>query len=143
LLPTTRKPMNNTDFTTVVSSRLEKINAVLPAKGKEYASDTDRLHNFKVAARMSEPQTTPEMALWGMLTKHLVSVLDIVVATKSGAAPPDHLRDEKLGDAINYLILLEALLIERAALGPPPQIVTGTNAELHFRTVPTTSAHLV
>jgi len=105
-------------FDAIVASRCEKIQTVLMTKAEEYASDDDRLHNFKLAARLYPSETTAEDALWGMMAKHLVSVLDIVAATKRGASPPAALRDEKIGDAINYLILLEALLIERQEAAP-------------------------
>ena len=103
--------MNNTDFETVVVGRLAKIQLVMANKAVESSSDRDRLHDFKVAARISG--STPEKALWGMAMKHLVSVTDILDAVEGGRVPAPALVDEKLGDMINYLILLETLLVER------------------------------
>jgi hypothetical protein len=120
--------MRTDQFNTIVNSRCEKIQKVLVKKAAEYSSAEDRLHNFKVASRINDE--TPEKALWGMMTKHLVSILDIVAATRAGRRPSAELRDEKIGDAINYLILLEALLIEQ---GPAEQVIVesiGTNAIL-------------
>jgi hypothetical protein len=105
--------MKTEQFNEIVSNRIESIQDVLMAKAKEYSSDTDRLHNFKVAAALASRPETPEQALWGMMRKHLVSVIDIIDQTAIGNAPSDHMRNEKIGDSINYLILLEALLIER------------------------------
>jgi len=126
--------MNNAVFTTVVSERINKIQATLCSKAKEYASDSDRLHNFKVAAKLSSTIETPEQALFGMLRKHLVSVIDIIDNTAKNVFPSVGLRDEKIGDAINYLILLEALLIDD---GPPaeptPVSAKGTNATLNYK----------
>lgn len=122
--------MNTEDFNKVVATRVEKINAVLVKKAAEYSSDTDRLHNFKAAARMGNSNETPEQALWGMMRKHLVSVVDIVDNTSKWVFPTDELRDEKIGDSINYLVLLEALLIERGMTegdidcGDSPYILT-------------------
>jgi hypothetical protein len=104
--------MTNDDFTAVVEQRCELIKSVLVNKAKEYASDTDRLHNFKVAANLTSGKISPEKALMGMMRKHWVSVLDIVADTEKGKYPTTEMRDEKIGDSINYLILLEALLIE-------------------------------
>ena len=42
--------MNNTDFDKIVQDTITSITTVLTSKAKEYADDTDRLHNFKVAA---------------------------------------------------------------------------------------------
>ena len=120
--------MKTEQFNEIVEARCEKIKKVLVKKAAEYSSDTDRLHNFKVASRINDE--TPEKALWGMMAKHLVSILDIVAATRGGRRPSAELRDEKVGDAINYLILLEALLIEQA---PSEQVIVesvGTNAIL-------------
>ncbi len=67
--------MNSKNFDAIVLSQLDKCKDILTSKNKEYSSETDRLHNFKVAARVND--TTPAKALWGMFTKHLVSVMDL------------------------------------------------------------------
>jgi hypothetical protein len=70
------------------------------------------MHNFNRAAAMLG--CCPERALVGMLSKHLVSVLDLVDAIEQrGELPTVKLLEEKCGDSINYLILLEALVKER------------------------------
>ncbi len=52
---------------------------------------------------------TPEKALWGMATKHLVSISDMV---SQGRDYSEDVWDEKIGDAINYLILLRAMVFD-------------------------------
>ena len=97
------------DFDKVVEARTEAIKLTLMAKAKEYVSNGDRFHNFNVAARIGD--TTPEVALLGMMSKHIVSVLDLI--TWAGVSPDRITReliDEKIGDNINYLILLEGML---------------------------------
>lgn len=105
---------NKSQFDLVRGARCKKIEVILGSKAKEYATDTDRYHNFRVAARMAN--TTPEKALKGMMLKHEVSVNDLIEWSES--APEritEELIDEKIGDNINYLILLEGLLRERIA----------------------------
>jgi hypothetical protein len=102
--------MQTPEFDKIVQSRIGKIGKILSNKAKEYASWVDRLHNFKVAARITGE--TPEMALRGMLMKHIVSVFDIIEHCRT-LTIRQIIIDEKLGDSINYLILLEALLYER------------------------------
>jgi hypothetical protein len=103
--------MNAQDFDAVVERRLELIKAILLKKRAEYApGEGDRLHNFKRAAAML--QTTPETALIGMWTKHIVSILDICDKVYR-ETPSIETIEEKLGDAIAYLVLLEAMLKER------------------------------
>jgi len=81
-------------------------------KAEEYATDGDRYHNFNVAGKILG--ATPERALIGMWMKHLVSVLDLVEWIDFR---PEKLNEEiineKIGDAINYLILLEGMLNRR------------------------------
>lgn len=108
--------MTQHDFDQILEARIASMRQTLTGKGDEYGSAFDRLHNFKVAAQLESAPQTPEQALWGMLKKHLVSVIDIVDATGRGDCPSQWLRNEKIGDAINYLVLLEALLIERENL---------------------------
>jgi hypothetical protein len=100
--------MTNQNFNELLEKRIGQIRSVLAKKADEYASGSDRLHNFKVAARMAD--TTPELAWRGMFLKHLVSLNDLVES-------PDKVNvkliDEKIGDAVNYLILFEAILMDR------------------------------
>lgn len=115
--------MTADQFDVILNQRLDKIRETLASKGSEYASPSDRLHNFKRAAAIRG--ITPAKALEGMWTKHLVSVLDMIdddartrlvmCSGVQGGVTRTRI-DEKIGDAINYLILLEAVLIERIAL---------------------------
>jgi hypothetical protein len=102
--------MKNSNFSALLYDIVDKMTRTLEMKGIEYASSNDRLHNFKVAARIDDE--TPEKALWGMLKKHLVSVMDLVDNPWLKIITPEYLA-EKFGDARNYLTLLEALLLER------------------------------
>jgi hypothetical protein len=102
--------MTPQNFDKLVERRVELIKSVLKSKAGEYAFSGDRLHNFVRAADMLG--TTKEKALVGMWTKHIVSVLDIV---DSGATPTKAMIEEKLGDLINYAILLEACYADRMA----------------------------
>lgn len=99
--------MTHDEFDKLLERRIELITDVLASKACEYADGEDRLYNFKRAARIGE--TTPAKALKGMLLKHLVCVFDLIDLEASNTK----LIDEKLGDTINYLILLEALLKEK------------------------------
>ncbi len=93
-------------FDEVLNLRLQEIKSVLGSKQKEYSRNNNRLHNFDVAARVGN--TTPELALKGMWMKHIVSVFDIIDSPEDVAK---HTIDEKIGDLINYAILLEYMLL--------------------------------
>lgn len=110
--------MNSKDFEAVIEQRIEKCKEVLGVKASEYAT-SDRLHNFKVAAVLQHESTIK--ALGGMMSKHTVSVYDLIEAENNGEDIPLELWDEKIGDHINYLLLLWAAVVERknteAAIG--------------------------
>jgi hypothetical protein len=97
-------------FTALLEQRITQMRSVLSTKAKEYASDADRLHNFKRAAAVLG--TTPAKACMAFMTKHFVSVQDIVSAAAIGQATPQAVIDENLGDLCNYVVLLEAILKE-------------------------------
>jgi hypothetical protein len=90
----------------ILEKTLDEIKKVLGNKAKEYSTH-DRLYNFKAAARVLN--TSPKKALWGMALKHLISVIDIVEDIRP--ITPSVI-NEKIGDLINYLILLKALCFE-------------------------------
>lgn len=98
-------------FDDLVEQRCSKIGKTLIEKGKEYRRNHDPLHNFRVAAKVGN--TTEEKALWGFAVKHYVSFLDILNDIERGLLPTEETVDEKIGDLINYLILVEASIKEK------------------------------
>lgn len=98
--------MTNEEFERLFEQRVEMCRKVLIKKGEEYASDTDRLHNFGVAAKIQG--VTRQQALGGMLAKHIVSIFDLI---REGNTD-EFIWEEKLGDALNYLFLLDAIIVE-------------------------------
>ena len=102
--------MDSIKFNEIVKNRIDLINSVLVSKGKEYANDDDRFINFRDGARMT--RSSPEEVLWFYMTKHTVSVKKIIDEVDSNLASKE-LIQEKIGDMINYLILLEGMLYER------------------------------
>ena len=102
--------MNAKDFDKIATARMDWCMKTLCAKGDEYARGGDRLWNFKVAARMLNCH--PAEALAGMMVKHTVSVDDIIDGLARCIVPPRWLVAEKIGDSINYLLLLEGLIEE-------------------------------
>ena len=102
--------MNTKDFDKIVGDRMGWCFETLCKKGDEYARDGDRLWNFKAAGR--KLNCHPAQALAGMEVKHDVSVDDIIDGLAKGIVPPKELVAEKIGDSINYLLLLEGLIEE-------------------------------
>lgn len=115
--------MNLKEFNIAVDAQIDMCKSLLVKKGDEYAPEfieqqdgqiafnieamTDRLHSFKKAASLMN--TTPKAALFGMLTKHLVSVSDMCTDNK---VYTQERWSEKLTDSINYLLILSAMVKE-------------------------------
>ena len=101
--------MTSEKFNQILEETLSKCKSTLGVKANEYAT-SDRLHNFKVAAELQA--CTPMTALAGMMAKYTVSVYDLIDRVEHGVEVPLELWDEKIGDHINYLILLSAMVRE-------------------------------
>lgn len=99
--------MTVSEFDCVVKNQLTKTYNLLCAKGDEYAEDTDRLSAFRAAAELQN--TSMEVALGGMLAKHIVSIYQMLPEAPLYTSEK---WDEKINDAINYLLLLKACIID-------------------------------
>jgi hypothetical protein len=91
-------------FEDIINNRYSHNLDTMTAKGKVYSSQQDRLSNFKDTGAMN--QVTPQDALWGMVSKHIIATKDMV---KSGEIPTEKWIAEYLGDIHNYMYLLEAI----------------------------------
>lgn len=99
------------EFQDVVERRVALTRQTLDAKKHHYANDADRMHNFKVMAELQG--NTPHESLLGVAVKHWFSVREIVDQfVKTGNILSVEQIDEKLGDAVCYLFLLEGLFEE-------------------------------
>jgi len=95
------------DFNNIVTMRMEVVKKTLIGKAKEYANDEERFANFKAVAAMNNQ--TPEEALWGMVSKHVISVRDMC----KGGKVTQELINEKIGDWITYGFLMEGIFAEK------------------------------
>lgn len=107
--------MNSQDFDQIVTDRCDKIKQTLSIKAKEYVRGDDRLHNFNRGAAIAG--ISREKVLKGFLLKHEISLLDILDDVDKGYLPSEELINEKIGDIINYYILLEVSIRERINTG--------------------------
>lgn len=106
--------MKTIEFEAVIERRLELSKQILINKAKEYAKgDDNRMHNFDKASQITGE--CREKALFGFFLKHLVSVMDIIddMNKRMTYVPAKELVDEKIGDFINYLLLLEASIEDK------------------------------
>jgi hypothetical protein len=108
--------MRTSDFIAITDRFLEETVSVLKKKGREYATDKNFFANFEQAIGISFC-TTKEAVLWHYLTKHLQSVKDMIQTVEIGGGIHGHFDtnhiNEKIGDSINYLLILRAMLEDR------------------------------
>ena len=90
----------------IIQEMIDKCLRVLKAKAEGYSTDEDVFH-AQVAAGLQGCSVT--QALAGMMTKHTVSVYDMI---NSGQAYAPDIWDEKIGDLMNYLLLLRTAVKE-------------------------------
>ena len=102
--------MDNEQFRELAVNRMGACLSVLTAKNVEYSRGGDKLHNFKRAG--AKLGCSPARALLGMKSKHDVSVDDLVADMERGSLPSREMVAEKIGDSINYLLLLEGIIEE-------------------------------
>ena len=95
------------EFNDIVTKQMKKCWETLFNKGNEYSVQGDRLSHFKKAAAVMD--STPEAALFGMLSKHLISLSDMSLDKRKH---PKEVWSEKITDSINYLLILAAIVEE-------------------------------
>lgn len=101
--------MNGKEFDALLDRRLDRTRTVLGIKADEYANpyDGDCLHNFRRQAEMQ--RTSMAKAAWALVSKQIISLQDMI---ESSLRYKRTQWDEKIGDIINYLILIEAIVQE-------------------------------
>lgn len=94
------------DINDIIAKQISRCEYILMLKSQEYTPDNDKFKNFRIAAALT--QTTPAKALWAMAAKHFASISELLQRDETNM----ELWTEKITDAINYLLLLRALLEE-------------------------------
>ena len=102
--------MKNKEFKIIVEDTMAQIRTLMDKKGREYASE-DAFSNFKDASGGLSFHSKPEMVAWEYSVKHLQSIKDLI---SSDSLIPNHILDEKINDALLYLLLIKGMMIERA-----------------------------
>ena len=95
----------------LLEERFNKTRETYSTKMIEYANVNDVFESFKKGVGFSF-HDTPEGVAWEYACKHFESIKTIISKCPE-QVPTDELLEEKIGDAINYLIILEGLIKER------------------------------
>ena len=101
--------MDTENFNRLAEEMLDRISSNLEVKATtDYAVETDRLFNFHAAAPLLG---SAEQACLAYATKHYLSIAKLV---QDGKPVSKELALEKLGDLATYMVLLYAIMQERA-----------------------------
>lgn len=99
--------MNSSQFNQVVATARNRQDNLLKLKGDDYTQhEIDRLSNFKRNAIASGLTTKQVWTVYFL--KHIDAIMSYVKTGVEGSEPITG----RLDDAINYLYLLEALIVE-------------------------------
>lgn len=99
--------MTREEYNKSIEAQLKRVKETLIKKNKEYSTDNSPLHNFHQSAKLL--RVTPKENAFAFMVKHLISITDML---QSDIDYPMKLWEEKLGDAKNYLFLIECLVEE-------------------------------
>ena len=100
--------MDQNKFQETVEEQIKRCMDTLLKKGAEYDNEiSDRLRSFKRGAVILN--MAPKQVLTGYLNKHIISIYDMC---SSARKYPVEQWNEKIPDAINYLLLLRAIIEE-------------------------------
>lgn len=101
-------PVTREDFTKLVTETLDECQTVLGIKGAAYAGSGDVTANFKrVAASLG---LTPYQ-VWAVYAgKHVDTIFSAIKLSPVAPVDKSEGLDGRIVDAINYLLLLKALL---------------------------------
>lgn len=104
--------MDAAAFNQFLEDELDSLRHKLGVKGAEYVpggGEVSRFHNFEVAAGLNDQSI--EQALWGFVTKHIVSLSDMV--KKDSLDFPFDQWEEKIGDVVIYMLLLKGMVVHK------------------------------
>ena len=102
--------MTNEIFNEIVEDLINHCKDTLIRKGDEYSTEKDRLSNIRRMASLKGSSTA--QATWDACIKHFASVMDQI---ESGVIPNEAWMNEKLGDIINYMLILKAVWLDSKA----------------------------
>lgn len=106
------------DFEVFLKRMVDSTYDTLAKKASEYSNGDHRMHNFSVAKTLQGLicVNTEESAAWNLLSKQLASVIDMI--NNNRTVYDIDVITEKIGDCVNYLLLIGAMIEDRISILP-------------------------
>lgn len=101
--------MKSAIFNGLLDRRMSELRVQLVNAGMKYGTEEDRFHNFNREGEIQ--RISREKSLVGNMSKELACVLDMV-DNFGKVIPKESEVDEKVGNVIKYMLLLEQMLKE-------------------------------
>lgn len=102
--------MNATEFERLCRELLDQAEKTLFNKSQEYASDEDRLANFRQPTTMLGISPAEVCLMYQM--KHIASISKIAKESSQGILPTKELLAEKCQDVLNYTLIFYTIMNE-------------------------------
>ena len=100
--------MTNQEFYKLMSDTFESAKKIAEAKGKDYTKGSeDALANFKEGGKSID--VAPIEVCWIFMNKHYQAITNYVKTKGRSESEPI---SERIKDMINYLVLMQGLIIE-------------------------------
>jgi hypothetical protein len=108
--------MSNKEFYTLMNQIFTSAEAIARAKGEDYTKGSqDALANFKEGGE--DINVDPVKVCWIFMNKHYQAITNYV---KTNGASQSEPISERIKDMINYLVLMQALIVEKSAVSVFP-----------------------
>ena len=102
--------MNSEKFNQTIEEQIKICRDLLISKNKEYATENDRLSNFRQPSSLMN--MSPAEVAFCYDSKHIASIQKIVHEISQGKIPSLELWQEKITDYLNYGLLMKACVLE-------------------------------
>ena len=102
--------MNNKKFEKLCNEVLDEAQNTLFWKSQEYASDEDRLANFRQPSSMMNCSPAEVCLMYQM--KHISSIAKMAKESSQGVLPTQELLMEKCKDMLNYTLIFYTIMTE-------------------------------
>ena len=111
--------MDSKTFEKICRKLLDKSQKTMFGKSQEYASDVDRLANFRQPTSLVGCSPAEVCLMYQM--KHIASVAKMAKESSQGILPTLELLEEKCQDVLNYTILFYAIMTEMIEAQEPQE----------------------
>jgi len=115
--------MTNKEFYELMQKTFSSAEEIAKAKGADYTKGSeDALSNFKEGGKALN--IPPEKVCWVFMNKHYQAITNYVKTEGQSESEPI---SERIKDMINYLVLLQGIIVDKQSVSTPINEVEATD----------------